>query len=212
MTDAANWTERHAAAAMAWDTTPNQFVVAACRRLHPGRALDLSAGDGSISVWLAGRGWRVTAIEADTVQVGRIQSHSALMGKPVDAIVGDAVGHRPPSAAFDLILLSYLQLPEHQLRQVLSHVAPALAPGGLLLIVGHDATNLGGGWGGPQVPDLLTTAAHLADLLGGLGLEVHRAEVVRREVPGEVGLHIALDHVVEAVRPAPDAARSRRSG
>ncbi len=206
MTDAANWTERHAAAAMAWDTTPNQFVVAACRKLHPGRALDLSAGDGCNSVWLAGRGWQVTAIEADTVQVGRIQSHSALMGKPVDAIVGDAVSHRPPIATFDLILLSYLQLPEHQLRQVLGHVVPALAPGGRLLIVGHDSTNLDAGWGGTQDPDRLTTAAHLAHLLGGLGLEVQRAEVVRREVPGEVGFHLALDHIVEAVRQDPDAA------
>ncbi len=206
MTDAASWTDRHAAAAMAWDITPNQFVVAACRKLRPGRALDLGAGEGSNSVWLAGRGWQVTAIDTDTIQVGRIQSHSALLGRPVDAIVGDAVSYRPPAATFDLVLLSYLQLPDHQLRQVLGHVAPALAPGGRILIVGHDSSNLDGGWGGPQDPDLLTTAEHLSGLLEGLGLDVQRAQVVRREVLGEVGIHIALDHIVEALRTAPTAA------
>lgn len=205
MTDSASWTDRHAAAAMAWDITPNQFVVAACRKLPAGRALDLGAGEGSNSVWLAGRGWRVTAIDTDTIQVGRIQSHSALLGRPVDAVVGDAVSYRPPAAAFDLILLSYLQLPDHQLRQVLGHVAPALAPGGRILIVGHDSSNLDGGWGGPQDPDLLTTAEHLSALLAGLGLDVQRAQVVRREVLGEVGIHIALDHVVEALRTDPAA-------
>ena len=203
MTDAANWTERHAAAAMAWDTTPNQFVVAACRKLRPGRALDLGAGEGANALWLAGRGWQVTAIDTDAIGVGRIQSHSALAGRPVDAIVGDAVSYRPEPASFHLVLLSYLQLPDHQLRQVLGHATPALVPGGRILIIGHDSSNLEGGWGGPRDPDLLTTPDHLARQLSGLGLVVQRAEVVRREVPSEVGIRIALDHVVEAVRPPP---------
>jgi hypothetical protein len=39
-----------------------------------------------------------------------------------------------------------------------------------------------------------------------LGLDVQRAQVVRREVLGEVGIHIALDHVVEALRTDPTPA------
>lgn len=202
MSEAANWAERHAAAAMAWDTTPNQFVVAACRRLRPGRALDLGAGEGANSMWLAGRGWRVTAIDSNTVVVGRIQSHSALLNHPVDAIVGDAVSYRPPPATFDLILLSYLELPEHQLRLAFQNLVPGLAPGGRVLIIAHDATNLDQGWGGPRDPNVLTTPQVVSGILTGLGLDVQRADVVRREVPTEVGFHVALDHVVEAVAPA----------
>ncbi|HEY3337787.1 MAG TPA: class I SAM-dependent methyltransferase [Propionicimonas sp.] len=201
MSEAATWAERHAAAAMAWDTTPNQFVVAACRTLRPGRALDLGAGEGTNSMWLAGRGWHVTAIDSGTVEVGRIQSHSVLLNHPVDAIVGDAVSYRPPPASFDLILLSYLQLPEHQLRRAFQNVVPGLAPGGRVLIIAHDASNLDQGWGGPRDPNLLTTPAVVAAILTGLGLDVRRADVVRREVPTDVGFHVALDHVVEAVAP-----------
>jgi SAM-dependent methyltransferase len=201
MSEAANWTERHAAAAMAWDTTPNQFVVAACRKLRPGRALDLGAGEGADSVWLAGRGWQVTAIERGTVEVGRIQSHSALLGHPVDAIVGDAVSFHPKHGTYDLILLCYLQLPEHQLRLALHNAAPGLAPGGRILIVAHDASNLDQGWGGPIDPNLLTTPEVVAGLLEANGLEVQRAEVVRREVHAADGFHLALDHIVEAVAP-----------
>ena len=204
MSEAASWAERHAAAAMAWDTTPNPFVVAACRKLPPGRALDLGAGEGANAIWLAGRGWQVTAIDSNTVVVGRIQSHSALLNHPVDAIVGDAVGYRPPPASFDLILLSYLQLPEHQLRLAFQHVVPGLAPGGRFLVVAHDASNLDRGWGGPRDPTLLTTPEVVARLLTGLGLQVRRAEVVRREVPTEVGFHVALDHVVEALAVSPN--------
>lgn len=201
MSEAANWTERHAAAAMAWDTTPNQFVVAACKKLRPGRALDLGAGEGANAVWLAGRGWQVTAIEQGTVEVGRIQSHSALLGHPVDAIVGDAVSYRPRPGTFELILLSYLQLPEHHLRLAFQHAAPGLAPGGRILVVAHDATNLEQGWGGPIDPTVLTTPEIVAGLLAANGLQVQRAEVVRREVHAPDGFHLALDHIVEAVAP-----------
>ena len=47
------------------------------------------------AIWLAGRGWRVTAVDRETVSVGRIQSRSALLAHPVDAIVADAVWYRP---------------------------------------------------------------------------------------------------------------------
>lgn len=202
MTDAGNWAEHHVAAAAAWDTTPNQFVVAACRPLRPGRALDVGAGEGANAIWLAGRGWRVTAVDRETVSVGRIQSRSALLAHPVDAIVADAVAYRPRPGSFDLILLSYLNLPDAQLRRVLANCVPALSGGGTVLVIGHDASNLDAGWGGPDDPDLLTTPEHLAGLLVKLGLEVRRAEVVRRHVPNEVGFRTALDHVVQAVRPA----------
>ena len=201
MSDAASWAERHAAAAMAWDTTPNQFVVAACRKLRPGRALDLGAGEGAHAVWLAGRGWQVTAVERGTVEVGRIQSHSALLNHPVDAIVGDAVGYRPRAASYDLILLCYLQLSEHQLRIAFQNVAPGLVPGGRVLVVAHDASNIAHGWGGPSDPNVLSTPQAVAGLLADLGLEVLRAEVVRREVLTPDGLRFAYDHIVEALRP-----------
>ncbi|MGC3995371.1 MAG: class I SAM-dependent methyltransferase [Propionicimonas sp.] len=202
MTDAASWRDSLAAAATAWEITPNPFVVAACRRLRPGRALDLGAGEGGNAIWLAGRGWHVTAVDRATVSIGRIQGRSALLNRPVDAIVADALAYQPRPDSFDLILLSYLELPEPQLRRVLGHTVPALAVGGTVLVVGCDSANLEGGWGGPQDPDLLTTPDRLAAMLTDLGLDVRRAEVVRREVASDVGFHTALDHVVEAVRSA----------
>lgn len=200
MTDAATWSERYAATAQVWDTTPNQFVVTACRTLRPGRALDLGAGEGRNALWLAGRGWQVTAVDFAAVAVGRIQSRSALQNRTVDAIVGDALDYRPAPASFDLVLLSYLQLPEAQLERVLANVVPGLAVGGRVLVVAHDASNIDEGWGGPRNPEVLTTAGFVGDRLARLGLTVLRAEVVGREVPYEVGFRVARDHVVEAIR------------
>jgi SAM-dependent methyltransferase len=202
MTDSASWTERYAAAAMVWDTTPNQFVVEACSKLRPGRALDLGAGEGRNALWLAGRGWKVTAVDFALIAVSRISSRAAVQGLTVDAVTADALTYQPNPASLDLVLLSYLQLPAAQLRKVLAHAAAGLAPGGRLVLVAHDAENIGGGYGGPQNPDVLTTAEAVATMAAAAGLDVMRAEVVEREVQTDHGARIALDHVVEAVRPA----------
>jgi SAM-dependent methyltransferase len=202
MSDLTSWSERYAAAAMVWDTNPNQFVVEACSKLRPGRALDLGAGEGRNAIWLAGRGWKVTAVDFASIAVGRISSRAALQGVTVDAIVADALTYQPKPASLDLVLLSYLQLPMPALRKVLGNIATGLSVGGRLVLVAHDASNLDSGYGGPKDPDRLNDAAAVGKAAAAAGLEVVRAEVVRREVQTDLGVRIALDHVVEAVRPA----------
>ncbi len=200
MTDSASWTERYAAAAMVWNTDPNQFVVEACSKLRPGRALDLGAGEGRNSLWLAGRGWNVTAVDFASIAVGRIAGRAAVQGLVVDAIVEDALTYHPKPGTYDLVLLSYLQLPLPQLRKALTNASAGLAPGGRIVLVAHDQSNLLSGYGGPRDPNLLTTPEQVAKILTSLELRVVRAEVVQRQVPMEIGFRCALDHVVEAVR------------
>lgn len=201
MTDSATWTERYAAAAMVWDTTPNQFVVATCEHLTPGRALDLGAGEGRNAIWLAGRGWKVTAVDFASIAVGRIASHAALQSVRLDAIVANALNYHPAPNSVDLALLCYLQLPVGQLRKAISNAVSGLDVGGRLVVVAHDESNLPNGIGGPKDPDRLTNPETVAKIATELGLSVKRAEVVQREVRSDDGLRIAMDHVVEAVRP-----------
>ncbi len=200
MDQAAHWTERYAATAMVWDTKPNAAVVESCTPLPPGRALDLGAGEGRNAIWLASRGWEVTAVDFVSIAVNRISAHAALQDVELHAVVADAVGYQPATASLDLILLSYLQLPDDQFRKVLANVIPGLAPGGRVLIVAHDASNLHGGYGGPQDPTLLSTPEIVARHLRDAGLKVMRAEVIQREAPSDAGLRLAYDHVVEAQR------------
>jgi hypothetical protein len=68
-------------------------------------------------------------------------------------------------------------------------------PGGTFLLVGHDASNLEHGHGGPQDPSVLYTAE---DVVADLdGFEIERADVVERPVETAV----ALDVLVRARRP-----------
>lgn len=84
----------------------------------------------------------------------------------------------------------YLHLPRAVLPDVLRRCAAAVAPGGTLLVLGHDRENLKRGVGGPQHPDVLYDAETLRSAASGLQLE--RAERVERRTDDDVDLDTLL--------------------
>ena len=59
--DAAGWDARYATTDLVWSAEPNRWVVETFEARPPGRGLDLGAGEGRNTLWLAERGWDVTA-------------------------------------------------------------------------------------------------------------------------------------------------------
>ena len=57
---------------------PNAHMIAEVGALRPGRALDAGCGQGIDALWLAARGWRVTAVDF---------AATALAGTGVDAVI-----------------------------------------------------------------------------------------------------------------------------
>jgi hypothetical protein len=108
-------------------------------------------------------------------------------------IVADVLTWQPgPGASYDLVLAAYLHLPE----DVLSNATSWLAPGGVLVVVGHALRNLTDGVGGPSDPSLLHTPAALRAAAGDLTVE-RCEEIVRTTDDGD-----AIDAVLIARRPA----------
>jgi SAM-dependent methyltransferase len=190
------WDRRYAGQGLVWTAEPNRFVVAEVQDLAPGRALDVGAGEGRNAVWLASRGWQVTAVDFSAVGLDKGRRLAENRGVAADWVRADARDYQPEPGSFQLVLIAYLQLPEPELGTVLRRAVRALAPGGVLLVVGHDVTNLTEGTGGPQDPALLHTPESITRSLGDL--TVLRAERVRRPVPGSP--REAVDTLVRAIR------------
>jgi len=200
--DSQQWDERYAGAEFEWSMHPNQFVAAELAELPPGRALDLAAGEGRNSVWLAERGWSVTAVDFSRVGLDKGRTLGAARGVAdgqVDWVVADLRQYSPARAAFGLVLIAYLQVDAALRARVLAGAAAALTPGGTLLVVGHDLTNLTEGVGGPQSPDVLYTPEAIT--AGLPGLRIVRAERVRRTVERDGAQATAIDTLVRAERP-----------
>ena len=195
-----DWDRRYAGRELLWTAEPNRFLVAETEGLEPGRALDLACGEGRNAVWLAEQGWRVTGVDFSGVALGKAGELARARGVEVELVESDLTAWEPERGAFDLVVVLYLQLPAAERAPVLRKAAAAVAPGGHLLVVAHDSSNLEHGWGGPQDPAVLYTAADVTAAIQPESLEAERAGVVERPVETEEGERVALDLLVRARR------------
>lgn len=179
--DASAWDQRYAAVDHVWSLEPNAAVTAELEAVPPGRAADLGCGEGRNAIWLARRGWEVTAVDFSAVAVERGRRLAGDLR--VDWVVGDVL--TVPLPEVDLVVMAYLQLPAGERRAVVRRAWQALTPGGTLFLVAHDSTNLTEGTGGPQDPSVLYTAEDVVGDLASEHLDVVRAERVGRVVPVE---------------------------
>ena len=196
--DSAQWDDRYSTSELIWTGRANQFVEAHLADLEPGTAIDLGAGEGRNAVWLASRGWTVTAVDFSQVGLDKAQQLAAEHGVEVATVCADATAWTPDAPA-DLVVLSYLQLPSEQQRLLLEHAATWLTPGGTLLVIAHDRSNVEHGYGGPPSPDVCYTVDETVAALDAL--EITTAEVAERHVDTADGTKTALDTLVIAQRP-----------
>jgi len=177
------------------DADPAPLLVRAAEPLAPGRALDLAAGEGRNAIWLARRGWDVTAVDFSQVALDKGRTLAGEVA--VEWVCADATTW-PRTDSYDLVVIAYLQLPATERREAVRRGFAALRSGGTFLLVGHDTTNLTEGTGGPQDASVLLTAEDVLSDLAGEELEVERAERVERLVTG------ADEHGGESTRTAYD--------
>ncbi|MFJ8871409.1 SAM-dependent methyltransferase [Streptomyces sp. NPDC102473] len=138
-TDAEMWDDRYRESDRIWSGNPNAALVREVDGLKPGRALDLGCGEGADAVWLARQGWTVTATDISRVALDRAAGHAA------DAGLADRIdwqwhdlGMSFPEGEFDLVSAQFLHsMGDLPREEILRRAASTVAPGGVLLIVGH---------------------------------------------------------------------------
>ncbi|HEV7167364.1 MAG TPA: methyltransferase domain-containing protein [Micrococcaceae bacterium] len=136
---------RYGSQAAIWSGKPNPQLVTEIGTLSPGAALDVGCGEGADAIWLAGQGWRVTAVDFSAVALQRAAQRAADNGPAISQRIEwlhrDLSAWSPTEGAFDLVSAQFLQLPRAQRGPIYSALAQAVAPGGTLLIVGHDLSD-----------------------------------------------------------------------
>ncbi len=196
--DRAEWDARYAGEELLWRAEPNQFLVEEVAELPPGRALDVACGEGRNAIWLAEHGWNATGVDFSEVALAKARRLADQRAVTVDWINADLLQWTPVAGAFDLVIVFYLQLPAAQRRQVYRRMATGVAPGGTMLVVGHDLDNLAHGYGGPRDASVLFSPQDVAEDLSSL--RIVKAQQVRRAVQTDQGEAWAIDALVRATR------------
>ena len=159
MYDAAFWDARYATAPAIWSGRPNPQLVTEGADLVASTALDVGCGEGADAVWLAGRGWRVTAVDISDVALGRAADHARSMGPDVTGMItwrqADLTKEIEFDELFGLVSVQFMHLPQPARDALHRRLADLVAPGGTLLVVGHH-------------PSDLDTAAHVRPHRGDL--------------------------------------------
>lgn len=214
------WDEMYRSRARVWSGRPNPQLVVEAAGLTPGTALDLGCGEGADALWLAERGWTVTAVDVSAVALERAAGRAA----------ESEAGHRvtwlqrdletwAPDVQFDLVSAQFLHSTEMPWQRSHRIAADAVRPGGTLLVVGHHPDGLPP-WAshrnsshGPDAPDGQAPGGHgtgryftPGQLVAELGIappewDVEVAESREREATGPDGqMAILADAVVRATR------------
>lgn len=162
------WNNRYAGTKKLFSSVPNELLVELTKGLAPGSAVDLGAGEGRNSLWLASQGWDVTAMDLSDVALERLRSYAEEQNLSLTTIVSDIETYLGQGYQFDLVVMAYIHVMPEERKRIFEAASAAVAPGGHLFIVGHHLDSLGKG--GPPQPERLYTEDIFLDSLPGLEL------------------------------------------
>lgn len=194
------WDERYGSTDRIWSGRPNAQVVAQVADLAPGDALDVGSGEGADAIWLASRGWQVTAVDVSAVALERAANAAAAEGERVAARITweqrDMLSWDPGPARFDLVTAQFMHLPRPAQDSMHTRLAAAVRPGGTLLIVGHLHDELHA-----HIAPRFRPAEDIAATLDPADWQVLVATAIERSGTGPDGEPVTLsDSILRAVR------------
>jgi trans-aconitate methyltransferase len=193
------WDERYRAKPQTWSGDPNPVLVTEVADMPPGTALDAGAGEGGDACWLASRGWRVTGADISAVALQRAADRANQLGLDIEWLHIDLARVFAPGK-YDLVTAQFLHLPAAPRRVLFSHLAEAVVPGGTLLVVGHDPSDMNTTMPRPNLAEMGWTADEVAAGLGdGWVIEIAgaRSRLATDPDGNQVTIH---DAVLRALR------------
>jgi SAM-dependent methyltransferase len=197
--DAEFWDERYGSHDQLFSGNPNGVLVTEVADLPPGRALDVGCGEGGDALWLARRGWRVTGVDISRVALERAAAAGVDVAERVAWVRADLAVAAPPPGPFDLVSVQYFPLPHQEDHAAVRRLLAAVAPGGTLLVAGHELADLPPAHEPEFDPAGFYQPGEIAAVLGE-GWTVLVNEIRSRTVPPPAGTHHRRDTVLRARR------------
>jgi SAM-dependent methyltransferase len=166
---------------------PNASLTATAGHLAPGRALDAGCGNGTEALWLAGRGWHVTAVDFSAAALAHGRATAADLGAAVARritwVEGDLGTWVPEAGRYDFVCSLYVHV-AGSVEDMVARLASAVAPGGTLLLVGHLPIDPSTGAETPAAGQVQVTVEAAVAVLDGARWELLCAEDRARAAAG----------------------------
>jgi SAM-dependent methyltransferase len=178
------WDERYGTVASGeyyYGKEPNDFLRDFAGAIPAGgEVLCLAEGEGRNAVYLASKGYRVTAVDASIVGLEKLAALALEKGVEVRSELRDLMDYRIEPNRWDAVVSVWCHLPRPLRARLHGELASGLKPAGVFLLEAYHPRQLEFKTGGPPSVELLVTAEDLRAEVGGLSFEVLRE--IEREV------------------------------
>jgi SAM-dependent methyltransferase len=190
------WDERYSADGYAYGTKPNEFLEENVGHIPKGRVLSLAEGEGRNAVFLARRGYSVTAVDASPVGLNKARKLAEENGVAVEFILADLADYDLGVNRWDGIVSIFCPLPSSVRKELYKKVEAGLKRNGVFLLEAYTPEQLKHGTGGGNSVDVMQSKESLSLELAGLKFK-HLIELERDVVEGIY--HTGTGAVVQAI-------------
>ncbi|MDQ3155261.1 MAG: class I SAM-dependent methyltransferase [Actinomycetota bacterium] len=200
--DAEFWQARYQQSQRIWSGAPNPQLAAEASGLGPGKAIDVGCGEGADAIWLANRGWMVTAVDfaQAALDKGEAEAQRQGLSDNIAWICEDLASWQPPRE-YTLASAQFFHLEPTLRDAALRHLAASVVTGGTLLVVGHNRQDLKTHTGHERHADVLFDAGDIESLLDHDEWKIVLSEARERVITDDEGKpFIYIDSVMRAVR------------
>ncbi len=166
------WDERYDKDSFHYGTEPNDFLRENAGLIRKGgRVLCLAEGEGRNAIYLAEKGFEVTAVDQSGVGLKKLEAWALRKNLRVETRLSDLRDYDPGSKEWDAVVSIWCHLPPDLRTLVHSRVCAALRPGGFVILEAYHPRQLEYKTGGPPVPELMMTAGILKKDFSSLQIE-----------------------------------------
>ncbi len=132
--DIAGWDEMYKMGERGKEDAATTLLVEMLEKLAPGDAIDLASGAGRNAIYLAERGWTVTAVDGSENAIRLLEERAAGGALKIETRVSDltASDFVMPADSFDLVLVAY-----YLQRDLFAKAKAAVRPGGVVIAIVH---------------------------------------------------------------------------
>jgi len=195
-----DWNKRFSIEDYLFGADPAQALVKLEHYLIPqGDTLVIADGEGRNSVYLASRGFRVTASDSSTVANIKAKALAASQNVEVNYQVEDFFDIDWSAKQYDNIVGIFFQfIPPDKIKQVLMALRTAIKKGGTLLIHGYTPQQIELATGGPKDVSLMYNKELFEDVFESVEILVNKEYQIKlSEGSGHKGQSALIDFVAK---------------
>ena len=194
------WDERYQGDDYVYGTSANDFLQSQVDRLPMGRILCLAEGEGRNAVFLAERGFDVTAVDQSSVGLAKAHKLATERGVDITTVAADLADFHIEPQAWDGVVSIFAHMPSEARRHLHREVVSGLRSGGVFLLEAYRPEQLQYGTGGPPTAEMMMDLNGLRAELVGLDFD-YAVDAVRDIHEGQ--LHTGQGAVVQVLAHKP---------